>query len=797
MRRPACLALLVAATACGGAAPVDPAPPPPPPPGSATGRPIFTSTAVGSGGGTIRYTKAGDPLDGLSITVPAGAYTGATSWTLVADSAAVPSLPTGFSQVGPTLLIGNGQGYASSNMTLTMPMQLAATETVAPFYFDPATNTLEGIPIVAATENSVTLATKHFSASQMAIPGSGPSLGTAPASLRQAFGDIHIVWVKTTTASLVGSWSSTFRPGVDDWEFTNYGDFVGPGGDCEGMSITAMFYHYYFHPTAAGKGLYHQFDTTLVNQWDNIQGIRFAGGVQGDYEEIWDSGVRQLYTLIEQGIAAGIQTKFLTSTWILLTLKLTQQPVLMALQGTSGGHRVVAYAATFDGTKTVVSFADPNDPGVARTMNFVSGVATPVSMQQNVSSPATAYGKVWALGVTAEVPLRQINARWQEFVARTSSRDRYPATYQLEDSLTVDQSWARVVPGDTVWTGQGLTVRFMCSACTVRAVAGTDQQFVYFWEEDGSRPVSSLNIPDGFSTYLMVFKALSPYPASDPGQLGFVDVQKMTVGYHVLTVTAPAGITGAVPAKLTAHPGVLARAQSIYVWRFNDGTTPATVTVTGDSTVTHAFPVGGPYTVSVTMRDPVRAPAATGFGTATVPVTAAPTNFAWRFTSATLVSSQLPPGGIGSEKSDTTIFNLFNGWSQSLTSTPQNSLLFLYNVPSPACRALYLEQFPPGQYAPVLDSSFSGVLKAFLGSDCPPDPSYIWSLTMGTLGSGTLIASAVNIPQPDEISLPGGSLNATMSGLTLTGTLIWPVRYSSGLAYHTFSFQATRVLPPP
>ena len=173
MRRPACLALLVAATACGGAAPVDPVPPPPPPPGSATGRPIFTSTAVGSGGGTIRYTKAGDPLDGLSITVPAGAYTGATSWTLVADSAAVPSLPTGFSQVGPTLLIGNGQGYASSNMTLTMPMQLAATETVAPFYFDPATNTLEGIPIVAATENSVTLATKHFSASQMAIPGSG------------------------------------------------------------------------------------------------------------------------------------------------------------------------------------------------------------------------------------------------------------------------------------------------------------------------------------------------------------------------------------------------------------------------------------------------------------------------------------------------------------------------------------------------------------------------------------------------------------------------------------------------
>jgi hypothetical protein len=186
-----------------------------------------------------------------------------------------------------------------------------------------------------------------------------------------------------------------------------------------------------------------------------------------------------------------------------------------------------------------------------------------------------------------------------------------------------------------------------------------------------------------------------------------------------------------------------------------------------------------------------------GFATATVPVTAALAQLAWRFTSATLVSSQLPPGGIGIEHTDTLIDNLFNGWRQSLTSTPLNSLLFLYHIQNPKCRGLYFEQFPPGQYAPVLDSTIGGALKAFLGSDCPPDPSYTWSLTMGTVGSGTLVASAVNIPQVDEISLPGGSINSTMSGLNLTGSFVWRVRYSTGIALHTFNFQATRVLPVP
>ena len=59
------------------------------------------------------------------------------------------------------------------------------------------------------------------------------------------------------------------------------------------------------------------------------------------------------------------------------------------------------------------------------------------------------------------------------------------------------------------------------------------------------------------------------------------------------------------------------------------------------------------------------------------------------------------------------------------------------------------------------------------------------------------MGSVVDVPNPDEINLPGGAINATMSGKTLSGTFTVNVRYSTGIARNTYNFQATQVLPPP
>src|ERR1041385_38546 len=193
--------------------------------------------------GTVAFSHAGDPLDGLTLTIPAGAYSGTTSWTIAADTSIHPTLPAGFTLAAAPLVVTNGKGYADSVLTFKVPMSVANDQALAPFYYDPASGKLEGIPMVDRTTTYATLATRHFSNDQLANVPHTSSLRAFGATASSAFGTVIIVWVTTPVTNLTGTFSTSFRPGVDDWEFENYGDYAAPDGDCEGMSITTMYYH--------------------------------------------------------------------------------------------------------------------------------------------------------------------------------------------------------------------------------------------------------------------------------------------------------------------------------------------------------------------------------------------------------------------------------------------------------------------------------------------------------------------------------------------------------------------------
>ena len=569
-------------------------------------RTLFSSASVSAGGTTLTYAKSGDPLNGLTLTVPAAAYTTTTQWTIVADSSVVVPLPAGFSQVGPVLVITNGQNYADSIMTLTMPMHLAAGMTVAPFYYDPVSGTLEGVPMVAQTATSATLATQHFSGDLMAIPGSGATAGSLRQSLRAGFGSVRVVWVQIDATKLVGTYSSTFTPGIDDWEFINYGDYIAPNGICEGMSITAMYYHYFFRlGTSPRAGLYHQFDQSLANQWDNVQGIRFAGSVQGDYLARWDQGINQVEMLTDIATANGTAATNLTSSWVLLTLKLTGRPVLIALQRSGGGHAVVAYAATSTGSTTLVSIANPNNPGVTtQTMTFINGVLQPIPIAVNAGEVPRNYVKAYALGVSTEVPLNQVATRWQEFVAGKAGSDRYPATYHFEilDSLT--GTWSTL--GSTFQTTAAqVAIRTICPSCPAKTVGGSDpdQQFGQIWDSAGQYLLAPGAVINGITTttpYVGVMLASSPFGnSSSPG---FVDYLPFIFNHGTFFIQPSTSTpTANLPVSFVTHHGGIATPSSTFTWNFGDNTAP--VVKTGDSTVNHTFTTAGSYAVSVTLRD--------------------------------------------------------------------------------------------------------------------------------------------------------------------------------------------------
>src|SRR5690606_17627178 len=68
-----------------------------------------------AGGGTLTIDELGHPYDGLSLTVPAGAFPEGSDWSIRVDETAPPvSLPAGFTVAGPTLDIRTSAARAAS-----------------------------------------------------------------------------------------------------------------------------------------------------------------------------------------------------------------------------------------------------------------------------------------------------------------------------------------------------------------------------------------------------------------------------------------------------------------------------------------------------------------------------------------------------------------------------------------------------------------------------------------------------------------------------------------------------------
>jgi len=564
-----------------------------------TSRTLFSNMAVGSGGGTFMYTKSGDALTGLTLMVMPGAYSTGSTWTIVADSSAPVTLPAGFVQVGPTLVIGNSQGFADSVMTLTMPMHIGSDNAVAPFYFDPASGTLEGIPLVARTDSSATLATRHFSVDLMAIPGSG-AVGSLRSNLRAGFGNVRVVWVAIPQALLVGTFSSSFLPGVDDWEFINYGDYLAPSGDCEGMSITAMYYHYLFRlgPSPA-PGLYHHYDQSIANQWDNVAGIRYAGTVQADYLAQFASGLDQIVQLWQTAGQNGSLARNLTASWIALTLKLTGRPVLVALQRQGAGHAVVAYAVTSDLQTTIVSVADPNRPGMLGVnLTYDLGVMRPVNFQVSALYRPDVYFDSYALGVSGEVSLTQLATRWTEFTQGTAGADRYAKHYRVDIENQFDRSWSPLT-ASVVSYSQQVDLRTVCTDC-VSNPADSIQQLA-IWDSTGHAKIHppSFQLATGPATPFNAVEGAARGVATDTG---FLDVMPFSIVYQPVTITGPASWDPNVPLTFTVqNPPDVAGAHYQFEWDFGDGT--SLVDINDNPNASHTYLTDGDRTVTVAVTD--------------------------------------------------------------------------------------------------------------------------------------------------------------------------------------------------
>jgi len=390
---------------------------------------------IGSAGGTMTVTRPGDPLDGLRLDVPGGAVGADTRFTVTARPVTGSDFGPLVTPAGPLVSVQDGGGYADDLMTLRIPAVIPAGAVAGAFFYDEATGRLEGVPVVAVDATGVTVATRHFSSLLATI----------------------------ATGGLPDTVDSGFRPGADDWQFTNLGSFIEPGGHCSGQAVSAMYYYTERHLAAGAAALFGAYDnngapTKTPTFWiDDSDGYRLASMVQHDTS--WDSWAAKLFTNSEKTPDA------IHRMALRYAMAVTGEPQQILIYDANGahGHAITAYRVT----KDRVFVADPNYPGRLRTIRWDEATQDllPYASGSNAAdiaaNGAVIYEQILYSAKSAIADWGAIGQRWAEFDAGTIGDGTFPGLL-LEALAGKDARgkdvWAPLVDGYRT-TEKKLTVR--------------------------------------------------------------------------------------------------------------------------------------------------------------------------------------------------------------------------------------------------------------------------------------------------------------------------------------------------
>lgn len=501
--------------------------PPPPPAGtrqSATGNISVGQTVavaqaeVSLAGGQIEYTRSGDPLTGLKVTVPANAYS--DKRTFKVSYAPVTGVTfKDFRAASPLITVDNGGGYSGEMMKMTVPVKLAPGEFAMGFLYDNKTGKLEGMPLLAMSASSVTVGTYHYS---------NVIIGVIESKLLKKDAD------------------SGFRPGIDDWQFVNRGSFIAPGGHCAGQALTALWY-YVNQPDGEKVTLYDRYDNNRLAPatpkiWeDDSYSYRFASVIQEDIK--WDSFANNLFANL------GGADDELTLKAFTYAIQVTGEPQLVGIWSSKGGgHAMIAYRIK----DNQLYIADPNYPGNNdRRIEFVNGKFKPYNSGANKKEIDAGKGKAYETiqysAKTATVDWGLIARRWAEVKNSTIGNDRFPKYalgYVDKDGKAQPMNNGAVIPLSPVtigFLGKGFAMDVYRDGQELQADAASRYTLV-----PGENKL-------GFAIYGKVkVKQVVGGVAKDVDSWEYVDFRYVTVRYES---GAPKPAPTATPTPTRARPG--------------------------------------------------------------------------------------------------------------------------------------------------------------------------------------------------------------------------------------------------
>ncbi len=557
----------------------------------------LVTQSVSSGGGTIKIDKSGDPLNGMEITLEPSSFTSTKNFKISYAEIKNHQLGQYFKPLSPLISINYEGGYSDIPMEVKVPIKLPAGHFAMAYFYDDKTGELEGLPVEKLDSISITVSTRTFSSASSLTKRNTPNDATST-------GMMVISSISESVLKSQGIIASGFLPGVDDWEFVNYGSYIATGGHCAGQSMTMMWY-YYEKKLKGELSLFHKFDE--VNDktkpgllWqDNPYGYRFASTIQKDFN--FDGWITSLQW---KQLFPG-----LTFNSFAASILLTGEPQFVLIRNSAGqgGHAMVVYKVNMSEGKLYI--ADPNYPnnriaatGVEsiRTIDYVNGVLKPYETGLTAGAQSTTMDQIGYFGKTTYIDWGQMAKRWVEFENKTIGNDRFPK-YNLK--LQND--------GDKELTDQMITdkdtLKVYCKSTDItQSISHTDHYTDFQVYDDkgnflaigefsnkgiASIPIKSSQTKLGF--YVMGY--ITP-------ELEYVDFKWININKRKLKIE-PDPLDGKPNEEQSwiAHTFGTGPKPYKMIWNFGDQSSE--VTTNNDSTAKHTYTKDGAYTVRVKLYD--------------------------------------------------------------------------------------------------------------------------------------------------------------------------------------------------
>ncbi|MBL0172011.1 MAG: hypothetical protein IPP90_15065 [Gemmatimonadaceae bacterium] len=764
-------------------------------------------------GGTVTLTLPGSALDGTTLTIPPGALGSAGTIGFSISSASTLVLPAGVTAVSPTLAVTGPVGRFKVPATLRLPGIAPAGKVLVVVLMDPATGAMSVLPSSASGASGITVALPSIDAPTPAATvadGNTPLVGartSATTSLHAPVTSI-LVTIAIDPTLLARDFDSGFRTAADEWDFQRQlissfpVSLSGPGVDPD-VSMIGTSIWYFVNRKGTDGPLFQKYQEAPGIPESNRRGFRWTSVAYSDVPDLYLTGglADATFAQIKASSAAfALQSMNEIKAAFLLSSN-KPQPVMLfndRAVATGGEPR---FGIAYRTVGAVVELSIPDAPGRRFTMEllptgWVTAFVTPASgIQYRVDHLAPVHYGLLVQDAAFAQEYARVTAKTIGD-AQGWPRPTLNSAYGLLDT-------AAVYAADTLrnW--------WVCSACEdhgfrttqitpsptlLAAFRRADQNANGSWGALAPAIAvqllhrGDLPLPNGQQK--RGYEILQPMPGSGLNTLPFTGwLDWITVNYKQLpTDVRPDSIiiiddqNAAYTATVTGGPS-----GSTYRWKYvGDKVTDSTDTNTPAFSRFMTDAVGRSMMYGTVLEKTTKRP----LGRDSSAVLYAK---AWQFKAVSLASALLPPGGTGTEPSDVLGLGIATSTINDLQQRPSNSILDMLHGPN-NCRAIALQQYLPGQ-VPDTGGVKGNSFRALLGNNCP-DPDFIQTLTIAPLGAGTIVGSvAPSFADPDVVTIPGGTITATMNGLNLQGTFVWKFRYSTGIALYTFNFQASLLIP--